>query len=108
MPDNHRLPRCWRVLGCPDTGVCTVREHTCTSDPDPGKEPEPELKELGRQLDFVVIGESVVTLPARTSAPSCTRRRPSIRDRTPIVYRGPPHGHRWRGGSPFSSCEIPI
>jgi hypothetical protein len=49
MPDNHRLPRCWRVLGCPDTGVCTVREHTCTSNPDSRKEPEPELKELGRQ-----------------------------------------------------------
>ena len=43
---------------------------------DPGKEPEPELKELGRQLDFVVIGESAATLPARPSAPSCPRRRP--------------------------------
>jgi EAL domain-containing protein (putative c-di-GMP-specific phosphodiesterase class I) len=36
-------------VGSPDTGVCTVREHTCTSDPNSGKEPEPELKEPGTQ-----------------------------------------------------------
>src|ERR1035437_7800561 len=77
MPDNHRLPRCWRVLGCPDTGVCTGREHTCPSNPDSRKEPEPGLTKMGRQSSVRMDSFAELTVLGPDTLPEAGSRRGS-------------------------------